>query len=136
MIFISFLLWMFMLVGCTSDITKKDSEASHLNGDKVSSSKNEFSYEGQSFQIISLLDNVLDYTNEEQKATDASKGAVYRDSVVDDFMDITDNAQLGYSELFSYSSKVHELKDNTTEMLENLDNINRAIKKARRNSAK
>lgn len=125
-----------MLVGCTSDITKEDSESIHLNGDKASSSKIEFSYEGQSFQIISLFDNVLDYTNEVQKDTDANKEAVYRDTVIDDFMEITDNDQLGFSEYFSYSSRVDELKDNTTEMSENLDNINKTIKKALINSAK
>src|SRR5699024_7568602 len=136
MIFIACLVWMFMLIGCTSDITKKDGESNHLNGDKASSSKIEFSYEGQTFQIISLFDNVLDYTNKVQKDKDANKEAVYRDSVVDDFMEVTDNDKLGYSKFFSYSSRVDELKDNTTEMSENLDNINKTIKKALINSAK
>src|SRR5699024_4223356 len=37
---------------------------------------------------------------------------------------------------FSYSSRVDELKDNITDMSENLDNINKTIKKAMINSAK
>src|SRR5699024_11405533 len=58
------------------------------------------------------------------------------DTVVDDFMEVTDNDKLGYSKFFSYSSRVDELKDNTTEMMKNLDNINKTIKKALINSAK
>src|SRR5699024_11207994 len=82
------------------------------------------------------FDNVLDYTNKVQKDKDANKEAVYRDTVVDDFMEVTDNDKLGYSKFFSYSSRVNELKDNTTEMMKNLDNINKTIKKALINSGK
>src|SRR5699024_12573914 len=110
MIFIACLVWMFMLVGCTADITKKDGESNHLNGDKASSSKLEFSYEGQTFQIISLFDNVLDYTNKVQKDKDANKEAVYRDTVVDDFMEVTYNDKLCYYKFLSSISRVVELK--------------------------
>src|SRR5699024_12875526 len=82
---------------------------------------------GQTFQIISLFDNVLDYTNKVQKDKDANKEAVYRDSVVDDFMEVTDIAKLGYSKFFSFSSRVVELIDYTTEMSEILYTINKMI---------
>src|SRR5699024_8600010 len=128
MIFIACLVWMFMLVGCTSDITKKDGESNQLNGDKAPSSKIEFSYEGQTFQMISVSDKVSEYTNEIQKDRDANKEAEYCDTVVDDFMEVTDNDKLGYAKFFSYSYRVDELNDNTTEMMKNLDNINKTIK--------
>lgn len=94
----------------------------------------EFSHEGQTFQVVSLFDEVLNYTNRVLGDEDADQEKVYHDSVMKPLMEVIDNS-LEDSSFFSYETNIEKLNENTTEMIGDLDDINEVVKESLIHSA-
>jgi len=133
-IFIPFFILILMLVSCDDE---KDDQLDQSNENEETLPKQfEVSYEGQTFQVISLFDEMLDYANNILNDEDADKEQVYRDTVVEPFLEITDSDSLGDSFFSAPKAQIEKLKDHTTEMVENVDDIDTLVEEVLINAAK
>lgn len=132
-----------MLASCenekkqTSNIMKKEDKLTELKETVQTLPKQfKFSYEGQNFQVISLFDEMLDYTDNILNDEGVDKEKVYRETIVEPFMEITNSDPLGNSYFSAPKVMIEKLENNTTEMMENLDDIKKVVEKVLINSAK
>ncbi len=111
-----------LIVGCASD------------GNEVpSQSSKEFNVGGQSFKVIPLYEEVLDYTNEAMENTELNTSGEYYRKVTQPFLESASHEEasltggLDYSTYFSPTTSVQTLNEQTVELLKKQEEVNKAI---------
>lgn len=119
------------IVGCASD-----------GNDIPSQSSKEFNVGGQSFKIIPLYEEVLDYTNEAMENTELNTSGEYYSKVTQPFLESASNEEaslaggLDYSPYFSPTSSVQTLDEQTVKLLKKQEEVNKTIEASLTKSGK
>ncbi|WLR59057.1 DUF2268 domain-containing protein [Guptibacillus hwajinpoensis] len=120
-----------VIVGCSNN-----------GGETPSQSSMEFEVGGQSFKIIPLYEEVLDYTNEAMENTELNTSGEYYSKVTQPFLESASHEEasltggLDYSTYFSPTSSVQTLNEQTVELLKKQEEVNKAIKASLTKSGK
>ncbi|WP_098442728.1 hypothetical protein [Bacillus sp. es.036] len=120
-----------LIVGCASD------------GNEVpSQSSKEFNVGGQSFKIIPLYEEVLDYTNEAMENTALNTNGEYYRKVTQPFLESASNEEvslaggLDYATYFVPTNSVQTLDEQTVKLLKKQEEVNKAIEASLTKSGK
>lgn len=120
-----------LIVGCSNDGNETPSQSSM-----------EFNVGGQSFKIIPLYEEVLDYTNEAMENTELNTSGEYYSKVTQPFLESASNEKaslaggLDYSTYFSPTTSVQTLDEQTVELLKKQEEVNKAIQASLTKSGK
>jgi uncharacterized protein YjaZ len=117
----SYLFFAFVMVSCAN------------RSEDQSSSVFEFSHNNQKFEIISLYDEVLNYTAEIKSDPPLENKIVYNEKVIMPFYNLAKDKKLevdGFNPFFAPTLLEQRLEDNTKELLRNQKKINELIQKA------
>ncbi|MDO6654570.1 DUF2268 domain-containing protein [Anaerobacillus sp. 1_MG-2023] len=112
-----------LIVGCSSERDETPSQ---------SSMKVELG--GQSFKIIPLYEEVLEYTNEAMENTELNTSGEYYSKVTQPFLESASHegasltGGLDYSTYFSPTTSVQTLNEQTGKLLKKQEEVNKAIK--------
>ncbi len=133
-----------LLVSCSDEATKKTEEnenegittsAEQTNNEKdhiPSQQTIEFTHNGQTFKIIPLYEEVLEYANQVIENPSIDRKEVYTEKVIKAFQDIAEehevNIGTSYFNFFSPNTTIERLKENSMYLLENQDETNNLIK--------
>ena len=107
--------------------------ASCANRSEDQSSVFEFSHNNQKFEIISLYEEVLQYTAQIKSDSSLDNKVVYNEKVIMPFYNLAKGKKLevdGYHPFFAPTLLEQRLEDNTNELLRNQKQINELIQKA------
>jgi uncharacterized protein YjaZ len=121
----TFIATLTLIAGCSSEEEKIPSESTV-----------EFEENGQSFKIVPLYEEFLDYTNEAKEDPSKNNKGEFYSRVIQPFLDSASEEEvslsggLDYSFYFYPTRKVQVLQENTIELLKHQDEINNAIKES------
>ncbi len=119
-----------LLISCTTKTLQVKSNKNSL----TEQTSFDFSHDHQTFQIIPLYEEVLDYTNLVEKTPSMNNKKEYNKKVVIPFQNkaskVKANIKSGYFDFFTPTSDTKKLADNTNKLLQNQKVINSYIKEA------
>jgi uncharacterized protein YjaZ len=125
-----------LLVGCSNESSEDRSE----NDSFPSQTTIKFSNNEQTFQIIPLYEEVLDYTKLVKDEPSLNNKKEYFSRVVEPFQKMASEKNVdiknNYFFWFSPTTDVHTLEQNTIKLLQHQDQINEYIKDSLMSSAK
>ncbi|WP_194270750.1 DUF2268 domain-containing protein [Fictibacillus phosphorivorans] len=124
--FILLLFISLLLVSCSTKTVKSDKDSDQISYD--------FSQDNQTFQIIPLYEEVLDYTNFIKKSPSMNNKQEYNKKVVIPFQNKASkenvDIQSGYFDYFSPTNDTKKLAEDTKKLLQQQKQINAIIKRA------
>lgn len=116
------------LISCSKTTNLEDIE----EGNIPSQTTTEFTHNGQTFYIIPLFEEVLNYTSTAKGDASLNTKALYYEGVLKPFQEKLDNmnkdAGTYYFDYFFPTKEVEKLEKNTVELLGNQQLINESIK--------
>ncbi|MGD6962463.1 hypothetical protein ACQCVB_09685 [Fictibacillus phosphorivorans] len=119
-----------LLISCTTKTLQVKSNKNSL----TEQTSFDFSHDHQTFQIIPLYEEVLDYTNLVEKTPSMNNKKEYNKTVVIPFQNkaskVKANIKSSYFNFFAPTSDSKKLADNTNKLLQNQKVINSYIKEA------
>ncbi|PBB06298.1 DUF2268 domain-containing protein [Salimicrobium humidisoli] len=138
--FLLFLLTVFTL-GCSSSSGDKGKEKAGAS-EETDSQKNkglEFEHNDQTFTVIPLFSQTLNYTEKVGGDSSKDRERLYQEYVISSFEDIAEEKDLEISEFyedyFEYNTNIEELENSTKELMKQKDVIMKSVQSALKESS-